>query len=157
MSGVYECLVVLALVLVASLAFPGAATGRLSGLSQHIYQLYLFMVVGLYFTWCWTRGGQTLPMRTWRIRLARADGRIPGTGLALARFVAASLMYVPAAIGASMAWKTPGEPWGWMLLAPGAATLAWPLADANGRFLHDRLAGTFLQDLRPPKGGASPQ
>lgn len=149
LCGTYECLVVLAIMLVASLGFPGAATGRLSGTAQHLYQIYLLLVVGLYFSWCWARSGQTLPMRTWRIRLARADGAPPGPGDALTRFMAAAMMYVPGAIGMTMAWKAPGEPWGWMLLAPGAVTLCWPLVDPRGRFLHDRLAGTVLLDLRP--------
>ena len=61
----YEGLVVIAILLLASLPFAGAATGRLEGLGRHLFQAYLFLILGLYFVWCWRRGGQTLPMKTW--------------------------------------------------------------------------------------------
>ena len=33
-----------------------------------LYQLYLCLVVFLFFAWFWVHGGQTLGMRAWRIK-----------------------------------------------------------------------------------------
>ena len=38
------------------------------------YELYLMVISYLYFTWQWTRDGQTLGMRAWKIRLRNLDG-----------------------------------------------------------------------------------
>lgn len=39
------------------------------------YQLYLIVVMYLYFDICWRKGGQTIGMRAWRIRLISTTGR----------------------------------------------------------------------------------
>src|SRR5690625_5663766 len=38
------------------------------------FQFLLLVVWWAYFAVCWKMGGQTVAMRTWRIRLIRADG-----------------------------------------------------------------------------------
>ncbi len=35
---------------------------------------YLYAFAFLYFGWCWTRAGQTLAMKTWRVKLVSRDG-----------------------------------------------------------------------------------
>lgn len=37
------------------------------------YNFYLLTITYLYFTWQWTHGGQTLGMRSWKIRLRQND------------------------------------------------------------------------------------
>ena len=37
-------------------------------------QAFMFVVLGIYFVWFWSRG-QTLAMKTWHIRLVDAQGR----------------------------------------------------------------------------------
>ena len=102
------------------LAFFGDAT---HGWRRHALQAWIVLVVGFYFVWFWTRGGQTLPMKTWHIRLVRHDGTAVGTARAIHRFVLALL---------------------------GAAALGlgflWALFDRDRQFLHDRLSGTALID-----------
>jgi uncharacterized RDD family membrane protein YckC len=120
-SALYDLLLVVALVLVATfpyLAFIGDST---HGWRRHVLQLYVIAVTGGYFAWFWTRGGQTLPMKTWRIRLVRADGHAVNAGRAVHRFLLAVLGTV--ALG---------------------LTFAWALVDRDRQFLHDRLAGTKL-------------
>ena len=39
-----------------------------------IYSAALILISGIFFTWFWTHGGQTLGMRAWKIRLEKADG-----------------------------------------------------------------------------------
>jgi uncharacterized RDD family membrane protein YckC len=88
---------------------------------MHMLQLFLLAVFAAYFLWCWLRGGQTLAMKTWRIRLvARKDHGRLSPASALLRFVYA-LVLVPSLIG-----------------------IAWACLDRDRQFLHDRLAGSLL-------------
>ncbi len=52
----------------------------------HALRAYVFLVGYLFFAWFWTHGGQTLGMRTWRLRLHRKDGEAPGWISAMARY-----------------------------------------------------------------------
>lgn len=84
----------------------------------------LLGVSGLYFALSWHRGGQTIGMRAWRLRLHSLSG--PGIRLptALLRFVLASL---------SLALAGAGFWWAWF--------------DADHQTLHDRLCGTVMLKL----------
>lgn len=125
MSMLYEALVVFAISLFAGLAFFGAASGQLSGMVRHVFQLYLFVVLGAYFIACWCRG-RTLPMQAWKLRLTRVTGRPVGVGRALLRY--------------ALAWPS--------LLCLGIGIL-WALVDRDRQFLHDRLAGTRIVKSEP--------
>ena len=123
--AVYELLILAALVLVATFPFLALAGDSTSGLRRHLLQAWVLLVVGAYLVGFWTRGGQTLAMKTWRIRLESADGGPVGAGRAVRRY---------------------------LLALAGAAALGvgflWALLDRDGQFLHDRLAGTRLVDAR---------
>ena len=124
-SAVYEALLVVALMFIATfpfLAFFGDAT---HGWRRNLLQAWIVFVVGAYFVWFWTRGGQTLPMKTWRIRLVRRDGAPVGTGRAVHRYALAILGIAALGLG-----------------------FLWALFDRDRQFLHDRLAGTALVDSR---------
>lgn len=92
-----------------------------AGWRRTLFQLFLVAVILGYYALFWMKGGQTLAMKTWRIRLVTAQGQTVGLGRALARFTLA----VPS-IGC---------------LGLG---LLWALFDKDRQFLHDRLAGTRL-------------
>jgi len=113
-SLAYDALLALAVAFFAAFAFFFAAGGApLEGWLLRAHQLFLAAVLAAYFLWCWLRGGQTLAMKTWRIRLTGVTPR-----KALMRFALAILL-VPTGVG-----------------------LLWALVDRDGQFLHDRLAGT---------------
>jgi uncharacterized RDD family membrane protein YckC len=120
-SLVYECLVVLALLLVASLLFLPASPEAASSPLRPLFQGYLASIIGLYCTWFWTHGGQTPPMRAWKLRLVRRDGGAVTWPQALLRF----LLAFPS-IGLA------------------GAGLLWALVDRERQFVHDRLAGTRI-------------
>ena len=86
---------------------------------------HLFLVLLVYFVGFWRHGGQTLAMKTWRIRLVSRDGLAISTAQGLLRFL-----------------------WCWPTLALGGIGLIWALFDRDRQFLHDRLAGTRLIDTR---------
>ena len=121
-SLVYELLVILALgifLFVLPLAI-------FSGLTQHspgpgLLWLYLFLLLGNYFLWCWIRAGQTLAMKTWRLRLI--DAKTGRTLRPLQAFVRYGM--------------------GWICWPTGLALL-WSLIDPDKQFLHDRIAGSQI-------------
>jgi len=121
LSTVYEALLAFAVAFLAGLAFHGAAEGRLAGAGRVLFQVYLFLVLGIYFVACWSRGGRTLPMQTWRMRLVRRDGGRVEVGRAALRY--------------GLAWLS--------LLVFGAG-FVWAWVDRDRQFLHDRLAGTRI-------------
>jgi len=139
---VYEGLVVAAILLIASFPFAGAATGRLEGADRHLFQAYLFFVLGLYYVWCWRHGGQTLPMKAWKLRVVGPGGAPLTAGRAILRYVLAALALGSGAVAALVLLRPPREPATWLALAPGLATVLWSLVDRDRQFLHDRLAGT---------------
>lgn len=141
---VYESVLLFGIVFVAGYLFA-TLTQQRNGLTHHnALTAWVALVVGAYFVWCWTRGGQTLPMKTWRLRLvATSTGQPPTAGRALARYLAAWLWFlpplavhplahlpVPATLGAAAAW---------FCLWAAAARL-----DPARQFPHDRLAGTRI-------------
>lgn len=90
-----------------------------------LHQLLLLGVGVAYFAGFWMHGGQTLGLKTWKLRVVAADGgRITGTQ-ALKRFV-----------GAIVSWLCLGLGFGWVLVD--RKRLAW----------HDRFSGTRL--IRQP-------
>ncbi len=86
-----------------------------------LFQLWLLGVLGVYFAYCWHRGGQTLAMKTWHVRVARRDGSALSAREAAARFLLAV----------------------WSLALLGAG-FWWGLVDRDRQFLHDRLMGSRL-------------
>jgi len=89
LAMLYESLVVFAIAFFAGLAFYGVANGRISGDTRLVFQLYLFLVLGAYFIGCWSHGGRTLPMQTWRMRMVRRDNLPVGVGRAALRYALA--------------------------------------------------------------------
>jgi len=124
----YESLLAFATAFLAGLAFYGAAEGRLAGETRLLFQTYLFLVLGIYFIACWTRGGRTLAMQTWRMRIVRRDGAPLGVGRAALRYALA-----------------------WVSLLPFGAGFLWACLDRDRQFLHDRLAGTRIVATGDPR------
>jgi uncharacterized RDD family membrane protein YckC len=118
---VYEALLLCGVTFLAGLLFVGASAGAMQGWLRHAFQLYLILVIGLYFVGSWRRRGQTLAMKAWRLRLVGADGARISLRQALTRYVCA-----------------------WPSLAFGAIGILYAPFDRERQFLHDRLAGTRI-------------
>jgi uncharacterized RDD family membrane protein YckC len=150
-SLAYEGLLVAAILVAGGLAFSGAAsllstlgraTGASTGLERVLLQALLVTLLGAYFIWSWIRGGQTLAMKAWKLRLVRTDGRGVGAGLALLRFALGALVLGTGAAAAIWLWRHPGSVPGWLATLPAAVDLGWILCDRERQFLHDRLTRT---------------
>lgn len=118
---VYEGLVVFA-ILIAFFLFPQIV---LQGFgfqpSGKLQWLHVFLVLQVYFGWCWLHGGQTLPMKTWKLRLIDQSGTPLRPLQAVLRYLAA-----------------------WPSIVLFGLGIIWALFDRDGLFLHDRIAGTRI-------------
>ena len=120
----YEALLVLG-VLALAFMVPQLAISAAIGRPPPGWLLlvHVFAVLLAYFLWFWHRAGQTLAMKTWKIRLVDAAGRgRPTLHQLLLRYL--------------LAWPS--------ILFYGAG-LVWALFDRDHQFVHDRLAGTRLE------------
>jgi uncharacterized RDD family membrane protein YckC len=128
-AGAYDLLPLLGLWFAAGvLAF--AVTGGALDPHRLAHKLLVqALVLGLsaaYFVVSWTRGGQTIGMRAWRLRVVRADGTTLSLWRALLRFFIALISFAALGIGF---W--------------------WALVEHRRRTWHDIAAGTVV--LRKPK------
>ncbi len=148
---VYDLVAVVAIVMVVGMICEAATLGRLDHLGSGAtfpwwYQPLQYLVVAAYFVVSWWRGGQTLGMRPWRMRLRTATGKRVPPRAAITRAAAASLPLLLLALGAVAGTRA----------ATLAALLAWvaffgvSLFDPRRRALHDLLAGTVLVQFEPP-------
>ena len=84
-------------------------------------QLWLIALCSCFYVWQWAGMGQTLPMKTWKLRLVAKNGTPLSHARALLRYAAALVSVATLGLG-----------------------YLWALVDRDGLFLHDRLAGTRL-------------
>lgn len=70
-SMLYEALLLAAVAFFAASLFLFASGGQdaTAGWQRAALQAFLALAFAAYFLWSWLRGGQTLPMRAWKIRL----------------------------------------------------------------------------------------
>jgi uncharacterized RDD family membrane protein YckC len=120
-SFLYECVLVFAILFVAGLVHRALLGDPQTSIAQHLLFVYLWIIAGAYFIYCWTHRGETLAMKTWRIRLVSVSDTRVLIRQALVRYILAtfSLMF----FGAGFLWR---------------------FFDREGLFLHDRIAGTRL-------------
>ena len=85
----YEALLLFAVAFFAALVFFFARGGRdaTTGVMRAELQVFILVVLAGYFRWCWLRGGQTLAMRAWKIRVVDIT-----PGKAIARFLIAAAL-----------------------------------------------------------------
>ncbi|AFU98176.1 RDD family protein [Simiduia agarivorans] len=87
----------------------------------------MLAVIGLYFTFFWVRSGQTLGMKTWRLKIVAHDGRRLGWGQAWLRWLLSCFSLGLAGTG-----------------------FLWALIDRENQTLHDLLSKSQTRLL--PKG-----
>ena len=117
-----------------------------TGAQVHIawwYQPLQALVVAAYFVFSWLRGGQTLGMRPWRIRVTTGHGLPPSLRQALVRVIVAALpltlLLLAPTFGLRVALEAVAAGWViWFALA---------LFDRRRRAVHDLAAGTEIHRL----------
>ena len=85
---VYDLILLFAVLLIASL--PWAISGIQQGQAGYLfYVFFIYALIPLYYIGFWVYGGQTLGMKTWKIRVVDLEGHPIGWGRALLRIVCA--------------------------------------------------------------------
>ena len=149
-SMLYEATLLFAVAFIATWLFQFAAGGAVvTGWQRTALQAYLAAVFAAYFLWCWLRGGQTLAMKAWGIRLVvPGKARVP-PAIAIKRLVLAGA-FVGAFCAALLGAFMHRNPWiAFITLAISGSGIGWALFDRDRQFLYDRLAGTRLVLAKP--------
>ncbi len=143
---IYESFILLAILFIASLIFHLIFTTTQAAYFKPLFQFYLFVIMGYYFTWFWTHGGQTLAMQTWKMRLVSKNGGALTRKQAIMRYLCALIGILIFVIIDQIL------PFNFIsyyqlvfisILIFGSGFI-WALFDRDHQFLHDRLAGTRI-------------
>jgi uncharacterized RDD family membrane protein YckC len=138
----YEGMLLFGVVFIAGYLFSTLSQTRNAMDNRHAQQVFIFVVLGIYFSWFWAKG-QTLAMKTWHIRVVDVQGNALSQKRALLRYLLSWLWFLPP-LGAT-----------WLLGLSGregaVLTLGWVPVWAilarfhpQQQFWHDALAGTRL-------------
>jgi uncharacterized RDD family membrane protein YckC len=150
--SLYEQLVLLGVVAFTFL-LPNLGLGILFNISlpSWLTFLYLYLVLGIYFVWYWTKSGQTLAMQTWRVRMIGRNGQNLNKREAFWRYIFGSLWLLPC-VGLQFVFHL--EKWQIIEMLFTVALFLWPLSIYLDRSsplerqgLPDRLAGTRLVEI----------
>jgi uncharacterized RDD family membrane protein YckC len=95
----YDLLAIAALYMCFTLAVLAARLGRAVPAGSVWFELSLLGIALVFFAGFWTRGGQTLGMRAWRIRVVTDDGATLTPARAALRFATGVLALLPGGLG----------------------------------------------------------
>jgi uncharacterized RDD family membrane protein YckC len=152
---VYEGVLLFGVLMIAGLAYGLATQQRHALIGQIGLQLFLFLVLGLYFTWFWTHGGQTVAMKTWHVRLLTREGLPVGLARAWLRYLLAWLWFLPALAVAHLAGLRSGGGVTALLLAGMVIYALLARFNRRRQFMHDLLSRTELVYAPPPRQGSA--
>ena len=125
---VYDCFLLLGLLFIATAVLMTLNKGEAIEPGSQLYPFYIIYLLAIgfgFFGWFWTHGGQTLGMKTWKIRLQQQDGKAVSWSLALIRYCTAIISWAALGMG-----------------------FIWSVFDRQKRGWHDIASNTVLIDLR---------
>lgn len=117
---------------------------------------FLFLILGIYFVWFWSRGGQTVAMKAWHIRVLDSKNQPVSQARALARYLLSWLWFLPALATLGL-FQFSGLLSSVVLLMGVATYAALAFLHPDRQFWHDAACGTRLVTWRPPAPGAKPK
>jgi uncharacterized RDD family membrane protein YckC len=125
----YDALLLAALMLIFTTALVmlfarSAILPETAGPWVYVYRAALLAIIVGYYVINWTRSGQTLGMRAWRLRAVNEAGRRMSVRAALLRYLCGVLAWAPAGLG-----------------------VLWLYVDAGHLAVHDRLSRTRVVHL----------
>lgn len=113
---IYEAMTVIALCFACVGLFLWLAGDAAHGVKHVLLQFLLWSLVGAYFVRCWLKGGQTLAMQAWNLKVVNQKNKTLTLNEALARYVLATMSLLLCGLG-----------------------FLWAIVDNDKLFLHDRL------------------
>ena len=119
MAMLYDVLLLLGVLFAVSAV--AVAINKGEAVNHPVYYIALAIITFVFFGWFWTHGGQTLGMRTWKIKIIGDDEAPLSWKHSFIRFLAAVVALLPAGIG-----------------------LFWMLIDREQLAWHDKLSSTRL-------------
>jgi uncharacterized RDD family membrane protein YckC len=141
---VYEGVLLFGVVMIAGYLYSSLTQQRHALQGHGGLQAFLFIVLGIYFVWFWSHGGQTVAMRAWHVRLVTADGRAVSQGRALVRYLVCWVWFMPAL---AATWLSGADTAAQILGSMAAGVIAYALLallHPQRQFWHDALCGTRL-------------
>jgi uncharacterized RDD family membrane protein YckC len=128
---IYDLFLLLALLFLATSAVMLFNQGNAIVPGHPLYAFYvicLLIISFCFYGWFWTHGGQTLGMKTWKMKLQQNNGRPVTWPLAFIRYMTAVISLSAAGLG-----------------------FFWSLFNPQRRTWHDIASNCVLIDLRPGK------
>ena len=144
----YEAVLLFGVVMTAAYLYSSLTQQRHALQGSGGLQLFLFVVLGIYFAGFWSRSGQTLAMKTWHIRLQTTQGNPPSQTRALARYMVSWTWFLPALASAHLSGIQSVAAFAGIVAAGMLAYAMLARLRADRQFLHDVLCGTQLIDTR---------
>ncbi|MGR9114833.1 MAG: RDD family protein [Gammaproteobacteria bacterium] len=117
----YDSLLLIAILFAATAAALPFNHGEAFTSNNYYYLAYLILVSFLFFGWFWTHGGQTLGLRSWKLKVLTVDQRPLTWRQAFIRFITAILSWTAIGLG-----------------------FLWIFVDKNNRGWHDLLSNTAV-------------
>ena len=144
-AAFYDALALIGIWFVVAGIAVGLHRGEALPAHAPVFHAALVLAAWAYLAGCWHRGGQTLGMKSWRIRAVdRASGGALGWGQATVRFVVAILHWLPLGFAAWAFWFTSAP----RALVVGAGALLafgyWWFLGGRGEALIDRSSRSKL-------------
>ena len=127
----YDSFLLLAILFVVTAIANALNYGKAIEADNVFYPLYvmiIFFLSYLYFAWFWINGGQSLGMKTWRIKLQSEEGKNIDWKISAVRFLSAIFSWAAIGLG-----------------------FLWAFFDKKNRCWHDLISKTVIIDLRENK------
>jgi uncharacterized RDD family membrane protein YckC len=144
----YESVLLFGVVMTAGYLYSSLTQQRHALQGATGLQLFMFIVLGVYFAGFWSRSGQTLAMKTWHIRLQVRGGGSPSQLRAFARYVASWLWFLPALASAHFSGIRSTLAFAVIVFSGMLVYALLARVRSDRQFLHDALCGTELIDAR---------
>ncbi len=146
----YEGVLLFGVVMAAGLVYSIATNQRHALVGTTGMQMFQFVVLGAYFVWFWSRHGQTLAQRTWRMQVVGPDGQRPAPWRALCRYLLSWLWFAPALLAVHFSGVKGTAPAMTSLVVGVLAYAALSRLNPARQSLHDLVCGTRVVDWLPP-------
>ena len=149
-SFLYEGVLLFGVTFISGYLYAALTQQRSALIGKSGLQAFEFVVLGIYFIWFWTHGGQTVAMKAWHLRVVDEHGAPLGQGRALARYLLSWLWFLPALASVHFAELHGGGAITGALLAGVLGYVLLARLHPSRQFLHDLLCRTRVVTQRPP-------
>jgi uncharacterized RDD family membrane protein YckC len=146
----YEGVLLFGVVMVAGLIYSPLTQQHHALVGTTGLQVFVFLVLGVYFIGFWSRSGQTLAMLTWQIRLLTTGGQRVTPLRALCRYLLSWMWFLPALLAVWLAGLKGPLPTFSALIVGVLAYASLARLRTDRQYWHDAVCGTRLVTWQAP-------